>query len=109
MAKEVGFTQFVSRNSDTITIKVQDKTETYKILRMIDFSSDRKRMSVVVKREEDGKLFNFIKGADLTILPRLSEESKSQSVETIELMDKLAGVGLRTLMFAMKELELSSE
>jgi magnesium-transporting ATPase (P-type) len=108
MAKEVGFTQFVSRNSDTITIKVQEKTETYKILRMIDFSSDRKRMSVIVRREEDGKVFNFIKGADLTILPRLTEESKSSSKETIELMDKFAAVGLRTLMFAMKELPSSA-
>ncbi len=59
-------------------------------------------MSVVVKRESDGKVINFIKGADIAIIPRLSKSNSSE--QTIELMDKFAGQGLRTLMFAMKEL-----
>jgi hypothetical protein len=31
-------------------------------------------MSVVVKRESDGKVINFIKGADIAIIPRLSKD-----------------------------------
>ena len=59
-------------------------------------------MSVIVKRESDGKVINFIKGADIAIIPRLSKSDSSEQL--IELMDKFAGQGLRTLMFAMKEL-----
>lgn len=59
-------------------------------------------MSVVVKRESDGNVINFIKGADIAIIPRLVKHDSSD--ETIELMDKFAGQGLRTLMFGMREL-----
>lgn len=46
-------------------------------------------MSVVVKRESDGKVINFIKGADIAIIPRMIKTD--QSDDTIELMDKFAG------------------
>jgi magnesium-transporting ATPase (P-type) len=62
--------------------------EKYEILKVVDFTSDRKRMSVVVKRENDGKVINFIKGADIAIIPRMIKTDSSD--DTIELMDKLA-------------------
>ena len=37
---------------------------------MIEFTSDRKMMSVVVKRLTDEKLLLFTKGADGIIIPR---------------------------------------
>jgi magnesium-transporting ATPase (P-type) len=58
-------------------------------MKVVDFTSDRKRMSVVVKRESDGKVINFIKGADIAIIPRMIKTD--QSDDTIELMDKFAG------------------
>jgi len=65
-------------------------------------------MSVIVKqRFEDGtygKPINFIKGADIAICKRLNQDSLDQEESTMEIMDELAVNGLRTLMFAKKEL-----
>ena len=73
MARDSGFVHFLHRDSNTITIKVQDKEENYELLNVIEFSSDRKRMSVVVKNKETGQLINFIKGADIAILKRINQ------------------------------------
>lgn len=89
MCKIVGFIKFVERDSDTIKIDVDGKMETYKLLKVIDFTSDRKRMSVVVRREEDGKVINFIKGADMAIIPRMNQDSenKEKNETTIDKMN----------------------
>ena len=81
MCKDVGFTSFVERSSDTIKIDAQGTTEIYKVLKIIDFTSDRKRMSVIVKRESDGKVINFIKGADMAIIPRINPAQDSAKNE----------------------------
>ena len=47
-------------------------------------------MSVIAKRKSDGRIFNFIKGADMAIIPRLVTKSKENSLETIKLMDMAA-------------------
>ena len=57
--------------------------EKYQILKMIEFTSDRKRMSMVVKRMNDGRVFNFIKGADFAIVPRLMEGDAEANKETM--------------------------
>ena len=64
----------MERDSNFIKIDIKGTIERYEILKVVEFTSDRKRMSVVVKREHDGKVINFIKGADLTIIPRLSKD-----------------------------------
>jgi magnesium-transporting ATPase (P-type) len=46
-------------------------------LKVVEFTSDRKRMSVIVKREGDGKVINFIKGADIAIIPRLNKADEN--------------------------------
>ena len=74
----------------------------YEILKVVEFTSDRKRMSVIVKRESDGKVINFIKGADIAIIPRLVKAEGNEDM--IDFMDKFASQGLRTLMFGMREL-----
>jgi len=105
MAKETEFACFTERTSDTISIVINKNIEKYKILRVIEFSSDRKMMSVIVVRQGDGKVFNFVKGADMAIIPRMTESSKKESGSTIELMNDYASQGLRTLMFGMKVLD----
>lgn len=42
----------------------------YELLDVLEFTSDRKRMSVVVKEGQTGKLLLLSKGADEAILPR---------------------------------------
>lgn len=64
-------------------------------------------MSVIVKRDSDNKVFNFIKGADMAIIPIISESGKHTSTKTISCMNQIAAKGYRTLMFAYKELDES--
>ena len=64
----------MERDSNSIKIRVdQNSIEQYEILRVVEFDSNRKRMSVVVKRFSDGKIINFVKGADIAIIKRLKE------------------------------------
>ena len=51
-----------------------------------------------------GKPINFIKGADIAIIERLEKGNKEKEDNTIALMDTFATKGLRTLMFAKREL-----
>ena len=64
----------MERDSNSIKIRIdQNIIEKYEILRVVEFDSNRKRMSVIVKRFSDGKIINFIKGADIAIISRLKE------------------------------------
>jgi phospholipid-translocating ATPase len=76
---------------------------------VFEFSSDRKMMSIVVKRDSDGKILVFAKGADGSIFPR----AKAGQTEALNLctstVDRFAKQGYRTLVFAMKELNLSEQ
>lgn len=67
-------------------------------------------MSVLVKRMSDGKIINFVKGADIAIIPKIVDATDEFENDCIENMDELAAQGLRTLMFAKKEFQtLSNE
>lgn len=109
MAKQAGLGFTTSRDSSNQTsINISGVEEAYTILRVVEFTSERKKMSVAVKRESDGKVFNFVKGADVAIVPNLVQESKEASADTQKIMDQYAHRGLRTLLFAYKELEADS-
>lgn len=77
MCRKVGYGKFVERDSKNIKIKINGNTEVYEILRVIDFDSVRKRMSIIVKNLGTNQVINFIKGADMAIEPRLTEASKT--------------------------------
>jgi magnesium-transporting ATPase (P-type) len=47
---------------------VNDKVETYKVLKVNEFTNERKRMSVVVQNKENGRIVSFVKGADESII-----------------------------------------
>ena len=49
------------------------KIYNFDVLRKMEFNSDRKRMSVLLKDPIDGKLKLFIKGADSIIKERLDK------------------------------------
>ncbi|KAG8160657.1 hypothetical protein KVR01_008921 [Diaporthe batatas] len=72
-AQQLGYT-VVQRSSQQITLKVSsggsETTRVYEILDVIEFSSKRKRMSIVL-RCPDGRIWLVTKGADSMILPRL--------------------------------------
>lgn len=73
-AQELGFL-VIQRSSQAVTIRITDhkghETEqVYEILDVIEFSSKRKRMTIIA-RCPDGRIWLLTKGADSVILPRL--------------------------------------
>lgn len=63
--------------------------ETYEVLDVIEFSSKRKRMSIII-RMPDGHICVFSKGADSTILPRL--KLSKLAMETASVVDRRASL-----------------
>uniref|UniRef100_A0A8D2ME39 Phospholipid-transporting ATPase n=1 Tax=Zonotrichia albicollis TaxID=44394 RepID=A0A8D2ME39_ZONAL len=68
-ARNFGYV-FLSRTQNTITISEMGVQRTYDVLAILDFNSDRKRMSVIV-RESGGHIRLYCKGADTVIYERL--------------------------------------
>ena len=70
----------------------------------MEFNSDRKRMSVLLRDPTDGKIKLLIKGADSIIKERLDmtqyPESMSKKIEWF--LDVASKQGLRTLLMGMK-------
>ncbi|CAI5984407.1 unnamed protein product [Closterium sp. NIES-65] len=77
----------------------------YTLLHTIEFTSHRKRMSVIVRTPE-GNLVLLCKGADNIIMDRLggSEEAQRHRPITEQHMRTYAEAGLRTLAIAWKEI-----
>ncbi|EFX00376.1 p-type ATPase [Grosmannia clavigera kw1407] len=73
-ARDLGYL-LIDRPAQAIRLQFQQldgtlTTETYEVLDVVEFSSKRKRMSIVI-RMPDGRICLFCKGADSVILPRL--------------------------------------
>ncbi|XP_078475030.1 phospholipid-transporting ATPase IA-like isoform X1 [Lampetra fluviatilis] len=100
-AKEMGFT-FCGRTPDSIIIDALGKEETYKLLNVLEFSSNRKRMSVIV-RTPSGSLKLYCKGADNVIYDRLASSALYKEA-TLQHLEECASEGLRTLCFAERGL-----
>ena len=109
-ASELGYT-FESRSKGALTLAIGEDEQKiqYSICAIIEFTSARKRMSVLVQ-DAAGKYFLFSKGADNVILERLQQDA-DDSLESLKLnntlkhLEKFASEGLRTLCFAFRELE----
>uniref|UniRef100_A0A8D0F0P7 Phospholipid-transporting ATPase n=1 Tax=Strix occidentalis caurina TaxID=311401 RepID=A0A8D0F0P7_STROC len=99
-AKNLGYV-FLARTQDTITISELGLKRTYKVLAMLDFNSDRKRMSVLV-RDPQGTIRLYTKGADTVILERLQRRGPNETFTEMAL-DRFAEETLRTLCLASKE------
>lgn len=57
--------EFVSSTQSSATAKIQGKDETYEVLALFPFTSDRKRMSIIVRDGQEGNLIKmYTKGAD---------------------------------------------
>uniref|UniRef100_A0A4W5KKG3 Phospholipid-transporting ATPase n=1 Tax=Hucho hucho TaxID=62062 RepID=A0A4W5KKG3_9TELE len=100
-ARNFGFV-FLSRTQDTITISEMDQEMTYEMLALLDFNSDRKRMSIIL-RFPDGRIRLYCKGADTVIYERLSPNSRHKEV-TQTALDIFANETLRTLCLCYKDI-----
>ncbi|XP_075040995.1 phospholipid-transporting ATPase IC-like [Mixophyes fleayi] len=100
-ARNFGYV-FLSRTQSTITISELGNEVTYERLAILDFNSDRKRMSVLV-REPDGNLKLYCKGADTVIYARLHPDNPMKE-QTQEALDVFANETLRTLCLCYKDI-----
>ncbi|KAL9251249.1 putative phospholipid-transporting ATPase 8 [Drosera capensis] len=107
-ARELGF-QFYRRTQTSISLYELDYksreriNREYELLHVLEFSSSRKRMSVILRSEEN-QLLLFSKGADSVMFERLSETGRRFEAETKECIRRYAEAGLRTLVVAYREL-----
>lgn len=100
---------FVFRGRDKEILRLQtpfsDDVELYELLNVLDFTSARKRMSVILRKinDEDGRIFLLTKGADNVIFDRLKPGVNDDLKKVTEThLDEFAGEGLRTLTLAYK-------
>ncbi|KAM7512457.1 hypothetical protein LguiB_011332 [Lonicera macranthoides] len=107
-ARELGF-EFFGRTQTSIFLHELDHKNgkkvdrSYKLLHVLEFSSARKRMSLIVKNEEN-QLLLLCKGADSVMFERLSKEGRIFEAKTKEHIKKYSEAGLRTLVVAYREL-----
>ncbi|KAF5180176.1 Phospholipid-transporting atpase [Thalictrum thalictroides] len=108
-SQEFGF-QFFQRTQSTMVLKEVNPASggvverEYKLLNMLEFSSSRKRMSVIIK-DEDDQIFLLSKGADSIIYDMLADNGKLHQWETSAHLSDYAEDGLRTLAFAYRKIE----
>lgn len=108
-AKQFGF-YFYKRTPTTLHVRESlrpgdpPKDEVYQLLDVLEFSSLRKRMSVIV-RFPDGRLLLLSKGADSVVLQRVDRKSSGPVEQTIQHLKVYGEVGLRTLVVAYKALD----
>lgn len=91
-----------TNTDDGLELSILGSPAKYTKLAVLEFSSDRKRMSIIV-RGADGKCHIHCKGADDVLYGRLSpEDSMLASVQ--EHVEIFAAEGLRTLVYASREM-----
>ncbi|XP_031638674.1 phospholipid-transporting ATPase ID isoform X2 [Contarinia nasturtii] len=101
-ARNFGFV-FKNRTPNSITIEVQGRTEEYELLSILDFNNVRKRMSVILRRND--KIVLYCKGADNVIYDRLNSHQVELKARTQEHLNKFANEGLRTLALAERYID----
>ena len=110
-AAEMGF-EFLGKDKDILSLRTPGSTdiERYELLDILEFTSARKRMSVVLRKlnPQDSNLLLLTKGADNIIFERLQEGGDELKRETEKHLSEFANSGLRTLTLAYKTIAGSS-
>lgn len=89
--------QFIESTQNSITVQILGNIEKYEVLALFPFTSDRKRMSIVIR--DHGIIKIYTKGADSIIKERLSKDNLFNLDEEL---NKFSVIGLRTLLVAMR-------
>ena len=112
-------------NRDQFTLTVRDKSENanivFEIIRMIPFSTERKRQTVIVRQKkeksflgEEDEYLVLTKGADEAIISRAvrgesdeDEIAAQRDIDSIrQAVDSFAEDGLRTLVYGSRRLKI---
>ncbi len=104
-ARDLGFVFLGRESSNELTLCILGEIQTVQVLQVIEFNSTRKRMSVIV-RKQDNSIWLFCKGADSVITERLRQSSRESEVTALTTahLGNFAEDGLRTLCFASRKL-----
>nr|XP_045622548.1 probable phospholipid-transporting ATPase IA [Procambarus clarkii] len=100
-ARELGFV-FETRTPEFCIIDVLGSKEKYEVLNVLEFTSARKRMSVIVKTPQ-GQIKLYCKGADTVIYERLGDSQQFRDL-TVRHLEEFAAEGLRTLCYAVADI-----
>ncbi|XP_017545638.1 probable phospholipid-transporting ATPase IA isoform X2 [Pygocentrus nattereri] len=103
-ARNLGFV-FSARTPDSVIVESLGEEEKYELLHVLEFTSARKRMSVIM-RTPSGKIRLYCKGADTVIYDRLADNSRYKDI-TLKHLEQFATEGLRTLCFAVVDISES--
>ncbi|XP_046878953.1 probable phospholipid-transporting ATPase IA isoform X3 [Hypomesus transpacificus] len=104
-AQSLGFV-FSGRTPDGVIMESLGGEQKYELLHVLEFTSVRKRMSVIV-RTSSGKIRLYCKGADTVVYDRLADSSRYKDI-TLKHLEQFATEGLRTLCFAVAEVSEST-
>ncbi|KAL1554761.1 putative phospholipid-transporting ATPase 8 [Salvia divinorum] len=106
--RELGFEMY-ERTQSHISLRELDHEShqkidrPYELLHVLEFSSSRRRMSVIVRNAEN-QLLLLSKSSDSVMLERLSKNSQDFEAVTMDHVKRYAEAGLRTLVLAYREL-----
>lgn len=105
MARDIGYT-LVADDKHSKTVDMRGAYHKFHVYQTILFSSQRKRMSVII-RDEVGRCYLLMKGADSVVEKHLSSKTRETPlfVDTLKQLENFGNEGLRTLMIAYKELD----
>ncbi|XP_035598298.1 phospholipid-transporting ATPase IA-like isoform X1 [Oncorhynchus keta] len=104
-ASSLGFV-FSGRTPDSVIIHALGTEQRFELLNVLEFTSDRKRMSVIM-RTPSGRIRLYCKGADSVIYERLADSSKYKDI-TLNHLEQFATEGLRTLCYAVTNISEES-
>lgn len=90
--------KLIARGLNSLTVDISGTKTTYDILAQLPFNSDRKRMSIIVKAGDQPAII-YTKGSDNIIAER------SIDYNYVDTVNAFATAGLRTLVFASRELK----
>ncbi|XP_011693120.1 PREDICTED: probable phospholipid-transporting ATPase IF [Wasmannia auropunctata] len=87
--------------NDEMHIKINENNLVFQKLEMLEFTSERKRMSVIVK-DTAGDIWLYCKGADSSVMPLITEGTIQKATVHVE---DFSMRGLRTLVVACKKMK----
>eukprot|EP00299_Pterocystis_sp_00344_P014137 c6991_g1_i3.p1 GENE.c6991_g1_i3~~c6991_g1_i3.p1 ORF type:complete len:1039 (-),score=298.76 c6991_g1_i3:48-3164(-) len=99
---------FENKTATSLFVNVRETIEQYDVMHSLEFTSSRKKMSVLLRRL-DGTFLLLCKGADDVILPALSTNAPSarERLDNAKsALETFASQGLRTLCVASREVTL---